>query len=58
MYGRIAPRSGLSYKNGINVLGGIIDSGYTGELKVILHNTDPNNSYTVNLNDKIAQLII
>lgn len=37
-YGRIAPRSGLAVKNGIDVLAGTIDSGYKGEVKVVLIN--------------------
>ena len=37
-YGRIAPRSGLAINKGIDVLGGVIDSGYRGELKAILIN--------------------
>jgi dUTP pyrophosphatase len=37
-YGRIAPRSGLAAKRGIDVLGGVIDSGYRDEIKVILIN--------------------
>jgi dUTP pyrophosphatase len=57
-YGRIAPRSGLAYKNGIDVLAGVIDSEYTGEIKVILYNTDKNNYHKVSLGDKIAQIII
>jgi len=39
-YGRIAPRSGLAYKNGIDVLGGVIDSDYRGDIGVILLNTN------------------
>ena len=31
-YGRIAPRSGLAYKHGIDVLAGVIDSGYRGDI--------------------------
>ena len=56
-YGRIAPRSGLAYKNGIDVLAGVIDSDYRGDIGVILYNTD-NNDFTVKVGDKIAQIII
>ena len=37
-YGRIAPRSGLAAKKGIDVLGGVIDPGYRDEIKIILIN--------------------
>lgn len=37
-YGRIAPRSGLAVKNGIDVMAGVVDSGYRGEVKVLLVN--------------------
>lgn len=57
-YGRIAPRSGLAFKNGIDVLAGVIDSSYRGEVGVILFNTDKENSFTINQGDRIAQLII
>jgi dUTP pyrophosphatase len=57
-YGRIAPRSGLAAKNGIDVLAGVIDSSYRGEIKVVLLNTDKNNDFAIKKNDKIAQLII
>ena len=55
-YIRVAPRSGLASKNGINVLGGVIDSCYTGPCKVILHNTSKV-AFKVNKGDRIAQLI-
>lgn len=57
-YGRIAPRSGLAYKNGIDVLAGVIDSDYRGDIGVILYNTDNNVDFQVKTGDKIAQIII
>lgn len=56
-YGRIAPRSGLAYKHGINVLAGVIDSDYRGEVGVILHNTDTEFDYVVQHGDAVAQII-
>jgi dUTP pyrophosphatase len=57
-YGRIAPRSGLAYKNGIDVLAGVIDSSYRGQIKVILFNTDKDKFFEIKSGDRIAQLII
>lgn len=57
-YGRIAPRSGLALKNGIDVMGGVVDAGYRGEIGVILLNTDKTNIHYVQQDDKIAQIII
>lgn len=57
-YGRIAPRSGLAHKYGINVLAGVVDSSYRGEIRVILHNTDKDESFHIRQGDKIAQIII
>lgn len=57
-YGRVAPRSGLAFKKGIDVLAGVIDSSYRGELCVILYNTDQNDSFDIDIGDRIAQLII
>lgn len=58
-YGRIADRSSMSWKHGIHVLGGVIDSQFRGEVKVVLSNLDHGSEgYTINPGDKIAQLII
>jgi len=57
-YGRVAPRSGLAAKHGIDILAGVVDSTYRGEILVIMLNTDTSNSFTVNCGDRIAQLII
>lgn len=43
-YGRIAPRSGLAYKNGIDVMAGVIDSTYRNDIGVILINLNAHNS--------------
>lgn len=56
-YGRIAPRSGLAYKNGIDVLAGVIDSDYRGDIGVILYNTDKKLDFGVRKGDRIAQII-
>ena len=56
-YGRIAPRSGLAVSSGIDVLAGVVDSDYRGEVKVVLFNTDIKNYFHVNPGDKIAQII-
>ena len=57
-YGRIAPRSGLAVKNGIDVLAGVCDSSYRGEIKVVIINTDKDYPFEITYGDKIAQLII
>jgi dUTP pyrophosphatase len=56
-YGRIAPRSGLAKKFGIDVLGGVVDSPYRGEIGIILINTG-NTIFEYKAGDAIAQLII
>jgi dUTP pyrophosphatase len=58
--GLVAPRSGLAAKHGITCVNspGIIDSGYRGEICVILANTDPENDFKVEAGDRIAQLMI
>jgi dUTP pyrophosphatase len=56
----VHPRSGLALNQGLTILNapGTIDSGYRGEIQVILYNSDPQNSVTVNSGDRIAQLLI
>ena len=56
-YGRIAPRSGLAVKKGIDVGAGVIDEDYTGEVKVLLFNFG-DFVYEGKKGDRIAQLII
>lgn len=54
-YGQVASRSGLASK-GIVVHGGVIDSDYQGEIKVILYNTNEM-EYSISKGDRIAQVI-
>ena len=58
--GLVVPRSGLALKHGVTLVNtpGIIDSGYRGELKVVILNSDPLSDYHVRRGDRIAQLII
>jgi dUTP pyrophosphatase len=55
--GFIRPRSGLAARYGIDVLAGVIDSGYRGEIRVVLMNHG-HADYVVNEGDRIAQLVI
>ena len=57
--GMICPRSGLAHKHGLTVLNapGIIDAGYTGEIKVNLHNTE-DRAVVLPSGARIAQLVI
>tara|TARA_R110002074_G_scaffold8841_8_gene35815 strand:+ start:744 stop:1199 length:456 start_codon:yes stop_codon:yes gene_type:complete len=57
-YARIAPRSGLSVKNGIHVGAGVVDADYRGEIKVLLCNMDTRNDFEVDVGHRIAQMII
>ncbi|MCU1493077.1 MAG: dUTP diphosphatase [Acidimicrobiaceae bacterium] len=58
--GLVVPRSGLAAKHGVTCLNtpGLIDSGYRGEIRVLLVNTDPHSSYEVHPGDRIAQLLV
>ena len=57
LYGRVAPRSGLAVKHGIQIGAGVIDIDYQGEIKVLVfnHGEDP---FQVSTGDRIAQLIL
>ena len=57
-YGRIAPRSGLAVKHGLDTLAGVIDPDYTGEVKVVLQNLDPIQPFVIRPGYRIAQLIL
>lgn len=58
--GLVLPRSGLAARHGIALTNapGLIDSGYRGELRVLLLNTDRRESFEVAIGDRIAQLVI
>jgi dUTP pyrophosphatase len=58
--GFVLPRSGLALRHGVTCLNapGLIDSGYRGELRVVLVNTDPAEDYQVHRGDRIAQLVV
>jgi dUTP pyrophosphatase len=56
-YGRVAPRSGLAVKQGLDVLAGVIDSDYRGELSCLLYNTS-DLTIVLPAHSKICQLII
>jgi dUTP pyrophosphatase len=58
--GLVLPRSGLAARHGISVVNapGLIDSGYRGELRVLLLNTDTDEPFTVQPGDRIAQLLL
>ena len=58
--GLVLPRSGLARDHGIALVNspGLIDSGYRGELRVLLLNTDPAETFRVEAGDRIAQLLI
>ncbi|HET9197491.1 MAG TPA: dUTP diphosphatase [Solirubrobacterales bacterium] len=58
--GLVLPRSGLARDHGIALVNapGLIDSGYRGELRVLLLNTDPAETFRVEPGERIAQLVI
>jgi dUTP pyrophosphatase len=58
--GLVVPRSGLAASHGLTILNapGLIDSGYRGELKVILLNTDQREPFAIESGMRIAQLVV
>jgi dUTP pyrophosphatase len=58
--GFVQPRSGLAASHGLTIVNspGLVDSGYRGEVKVVLLNTDPDESFLVEPGMRIAQLVI
>lgn len=58
--GLVLPRSGLAREHGIALVNapGLIDSGYRGEVRVLLLNTDPAETFRIEPGDRIAQLVI
>ncbi len=58
--GLVLPRSGLAARHGIALVNspGLIDSGYRGEVRVLLLNTDRRRAFHVRPGDRIAQLVV
>jgi dUTP pyrophosphatase len=58
--GFVQPRSGLAARHGISIVNtpGLVDSGYRGELKVALLNTDRRETFVVEPGMRIAQLVV
>jgi dUTP pyrophosphatase len=58
--GFVQPRSGLAAREGISVVNspGLIDSGYRGEIRVVLLNTDAERTFVAEPGDRIAQLVV
>jgi dUTP pyrophosphatase len=58
--GLVVPRSGLAARHGIALVNapGLIDSGYRGELRVLLLNTDGEQTFRIAVGDRVAQLVV
>ncbi len=56
----VVPRSGLAAKHGITIVNspGTVDAGYRGEIRVTVLNTDAEQPFSIEVGDRIAQLII
>ena len=58
--GFVQPRSGLAARHGVTIVNapGLIDSGYRGEIQVVLLNTDRDQTFTAEAGERIAQLVV
>lgn len=56
LYGRVAPRSGLAVRHGIDVGAGVVDSDYRDEVRVVMFNLGPE-PFPVRKGDRIAQIV-
>lgn len=56
-YGRVAPRSGLAYKFGVDPVAGVVDSDYRGPLGIVLANNGVSD-FKINIGDRVAQLLL
>lgn len=58
--GFVQPRSGLAARDGVTIVNspGLIDSGYRGEIKVVLLNTDRDRTFVAEAGERIAQLVV
>jgi dUTP pyrophosphatase len=58
--GLVLPRSGLAARHGVALVNspGLIDSGYRGEVRILLLNTDRERSFAIEPGDRIAQLVV
>ena len=58
--GFVVPRSGLAAKHGVGIVNapGLIDSGYRGEVRVLLVNLDQNDAVELHRGERIAQLVV
>lgn len=58
--GFVQPRSGLAARHGLAVVNspGLIDSGYRGEIQVVLLNTDREQTFSAEAGERIAQLVV
>jgi dUTP pyrophosphatase len=58
--GFVLPRSGLASRHGIALVNspGLVDSGYRGEMSIVMINTDKHETFHIKRGDRIAQLVI